>query len=94
MLNQLTAEQGLRAVTVDAAHALGDESRRGRLRPGMLGDVTILGGDVRGASADEIRAMTLIATIVPYQRSSWTRAESGTRPPARFGAVSFERSAG
>ena len=36
----LTAEQGLRAVTVDAAHALGDEARRGHLAPGTLGDVT------------------------------------------------------
>ncbi len=42
----LTAEQGLRAVTVDAAYALGDESRRGHLAPGTLGDVTILSGDV------------------------------------------------
>ena len=43
MLDQLlTAEQGLRAVTVDAAYALGDETRRGHLAPGTLGDVTIL----------------------------------------------------
>ena len=34
----LTAEQGLRAVTLDAAWALGDEARRGHLAPGMLGD--------------------------------------------------------
>jgi predicted amidohydrolase YtcJ len=60
----LTAEQGLRAVTIDAAHALGDDSRRGRLRPGMLGDVTILSGDVTDATPDEIRAMTVIGTIV------------------------------
>jgi predicted amidohydrolase YtcJ len=60
----LTAEQGLRAVTVDAAWALGDESRRGHLAPGTLGDVTILSGDVTDATPDEIRAMTVIATIV------------------------------
>ena len=42
----LTAEQGLRAVTLDAAWALGDEARRGHLAPGTLGDVTILCGDV------------------------------------------------
>lgn len=60
----LTAEQGLRAVTVDAAHALGDEALRGHLAPGVLGDVTILSGDVIGATPDEIRAMTVIATIV------------------------------
>lgn len=60
----LTAEQVLRALTVDAAYALGDESRRGHLAPGMLGDVTILSGDVFSATADEIRAMEVIATIV------------------------------
>jgi len=30
----------------------------------MLGDVTILSGDVSSATADEIRAMEVIATIV------------------------------
>jgi len=60
----LTAEQGLRAVTLDAAYALGDEARRGHLAPGTLGDVTILSGDVSSATADEIRAMEVIATIV------------------------------
>ena len=33
----LTAEQGLRAVTLDAAWALGDEGRRGHLAPGTAG---------------------------------------------------------
>jgi predicted amidohydrolase YtcJ len=60
----LTAEQGLRAVTVDAAWALSDEARRGHLAPGTLGDVTILSGDVLDATADEIRAMDVVATIV------------------------------
>ena len=65
VLNQLlNAEQGLRAVTHDAAYALGDEARRGHLAPGTLGDVTILSGDVTAASPDEIRALTVIATIV------------------------------
>ena len=60
----LTAEQGLRAVTLDAAWAVGDETRRGHLAPGTLGDVTILSGDVTDATPDEIRAMTVVATIV------------------------------
>jgi predicted amidohydrolase YtcJ len=60
----LTAEQGLRAVTLDAAYALGDEGRRGHLAPGTLGDVTILSGDVTDATPDEIRAMTVAAMIV------------------------------
>jgi hypothetical protein len=60
----LTAEQGLRTVTVDAAHALGDEARRGHLAPGALGDVTILSGDVLAATPDEIRGLDVVATIV------------------------------
>jgi predicted amidohydrolase YtcJ len=61
---QLTAAQGLRAITLDAAWALGDEARRGHLTRGTLGDVTILSGDVLAARPDEIRAMSVIATIV------------------------------
>jgi hypothetical protein len=65
MLDQLlTAEQGLRAVTFDAAYALHDESRRGHLAAGTLGDVTILSGDVLSASPDDIRALEVVATIV------------------------------
>jgi predicted amidohydrolase YtcJ len=64
LLQLLTAVQGLRAVTLDAAYALGDEARRGHLAPGTLGDVTILSGDVTTATPDEIRAMTVLATIV------------------------------
>jgi predicted amidohydrolase YtcJ len=60
----LTADQGLRGVTVEAAYALRDEARRGHLAPGTLGDVTVLSGDVTDATPDEIRAMTVIATIV------------------------------
>ncbi len=60
----LTAEQGLRAVTLDAAYALGDEMRRGHLAPGARGDVTILSGDIIGATPDEIRALAVVATIV------------------------------
>jgi predicted amidohydrolase YtcJ len=65
MLDQLlTAEQGLRAVTIDAAYALGDQDRRGHLAPGTLADVTILSGDVTSAAPDEIRELDVIATIV------------------------------
>ncbi len=60
----LTAEQGLRAVTVDAAYALGDEARRGHLAPGTLGDITILSGDVLDASPTTSGPWRSIATIV------------------------------
>jgi predicted amidohydrolase YtcJ len=60
----LTADQVLRAMTVDAAWALGDEANRGRLAVGTYGDVTILSGDVTSGTPDEIRALDVIATIV------------------------------
>jgi predicted amidohydrolase YtcJ len=61
----LTAEQGLRSVTLEAAYVLGDEANRGHLAPGTFGDVTILTGDLTGgATPDEIRAMEVVATIV------------------------------
>ena len=56
--------EGLRAITLDAAYALGDETRRRHLEPGTLGDVTILSGDVTSATPDEIRRMEVISTIV------------------------------
>jgi predicted amidohydrolase YtcJ len=60
----LTAEQGLRAVTVDAAWAIGDEARRGHLVPGTMGDVTVLSGDIATSTPDAIRALEVVATIV------------------------------
>jgi predicted amidohydrolase YtcJ len=60
----LTAEQGLRAVTVDAAWVLGDEGNRGHLAVGVYGDVTILSRDVTQGTPDEIRSTTVVATIV------------------------------
>ena len=56
--------EGLCAITLDAAYALGDETRRGHLDPGTLGDVTILSGDVTSATPDEIRRLEVISTIV------------------------------
>ena len=64
LLQLLTAEQGLAAVTVDAAWAIGDEAKRGRLAVGTYGDVTILSRDVIAGSADEIRSTNVVATIV------------------------------
>ena len=80
LLQLLTAEQGLRAVTLDAAYAVGDEARRGHLAPGTLGDVTVLSGDVTTATSDEIRAMSVIATIVGGVTSFCADPEICTRP--------------
>jgi predicted amidohydrolase YtcJ len=64
-MNQLlTAEEGLRSVTIEAAYALRDEARRGHLALGTFGDVTIMSGDVTSGTPDEIRALNVVATIV------------------------------
>jgi predicted amidohydrolase YtcJ len=60
----LTADEGLKMVTLDGAWAVGDEAHRGHLAVGTYGDVTILSGDVTAGTADEIRALDVIATIV------------------------------
>ena len=60
----LTADQALRAITIDAAYALGDEARRGHLAPGTYADITILSGNLTDATPDEIRALKVVATVV------------------------------
>lgn len=60
----LTPDQGLRAITTDAAYAINDEANRGRLAPGTYGDVTILSGDITAGAPDDIRSLSVIATIV------------------------------
>ena len=60
----LTFEQALRSVTIDAAYAIGGDDLRGRLTTGTYGDVTILDGDMAGASPDELRQLSIVATIV------------------------------
>ncbi len=60
----LTAEQGLRAVTVEAAYALGDEAFRGHLALGTYADITVLSRDVTSGTPDDIRSSQVVATIV------------------------------
>jgi len=64
LLQTLTAEQGLAAVTTGAAYALNDEAHRGHLAPGTYADITILSGDATAGTPDEIRDLQIIATIV------------------------------
>jgi hypothetical protein len=64
MAQTLTYEQALRAVTIDAAFAIGADDLRGHLAPGTYGDLTILSGEMEGATPDEIRDMSVVATIL------------------------------
>jgi predicted amidohydrolase YtcJ len=60
----LTFEQALRSVTLDAAYAIRADDLRGHLAPGTYGDITILDGDMAGATPDAIRDLSVTATIV------------------------------
>jgi predicted amidohydrolase YtcJ len=42
----ITVEQAVRSYTHGSAFAAGEESRKGRLAPGMLADMAILDGDI------------------------------------------------
>ncbi len=57
------AESALRAATVDAAWIAGDENVRGRLAPGFLADLVLLGDDPIRADPDRLGDVDVIATF-------------------------------
>jgi predicted amidohydrolase YtcJ len=61
---RLTPEEALAGFTTDAAFAGFDEERRGRIISGFDADLTVLGADPLTASASELRAGGVHATIV------------------------------
>ena len=60
----LTLDEALFAHTVDAAFAIGWEDEIGSLEPGKAASVTIVDGDLRNASPDEVREMEIWSTII------------------------------
>ena len=65
--HRLTLEEALFAHTIDAAFAVGLETRIGSLEPGKDADLTLLADDIRGAEPDEVERATVAATIVAGQ---------------------------
>lgn len=61
---RVTAEQALRAYTADTAWAAGDEDRRGRVAPGVLADLVVLGDDPVTVDTAEIGRIPVLATFV------------------------------
>jgi predicted amidohydrolase YtcJ len=61
---RIDAETALRAYTVDAAWAAGDEQRRGTLAPGKLADFVILSEHPARVDPDRIGAIEVLATVV------------------------------
>jgi predicted amidohydrolase YtcJ len=69
----ISLDDAIRAYTVNGAYASFEESIKGTLAPGMLGDVTVYETDLRGVAAEEIGNVQIDFTIVDgrvaYQRA-------------------------
>lgn len=61
---RLTLEEALRAHTIDAAVAIGMEDRIGSLRPGKLGDATVIDGDLFAAAPEHIGDLSCWMTVL------------------------------
>jgi predicted amidohydrolase YtcJ len=60
----ITAEQALRAHTLNAAHAIGREDDLGSIAPGKRADFAVLAGDPLAVPSDEIAAIDVLQTWV------------------------------
>lgn len=73
----VSVEEAIRAYTVNAAYAAHEERRKGALKPGMTGDVTIFSADLRTVPADELTEqhadMTIIGGEVVAERAAAVR---------------------
>lgn len=61
---RIDVETALRAYTVNNAYAAGMEDRKGKIRPGMLADLTVLSDDITDIPVAEIRNTEVLYTIV------------------------------
>lgn len=72
---RLSLHDVLAAYTIGGAYAEHTEDRKGMLRPGYLGDVVILSGDIETTPVDEIGAMSVTVTVCGG-RVVWEAAEN------------------
>jgi predicted amidohydrolase YtcJ len=80
---RLSLDEALRAHTIDAARAIGMEDRIGSLRPGKLGDVTIVDGNLDATEPERIASLGMWMTILDGQ-SVWSAGgESARSAPQR-----------
>jgi predicted amidohydrolase YtcJ len=61
---RLTVEEAVRAYTLDAAWAAGQEKGRGSIEKGKLADMTVLGTDIMKADPSAIPGIEIIATVL------------------------------
>ncbi|MFA7137863.1 MAG: amidohydrolase family protein, partial [Bacteroidales bacterium] len=64
MENALTREEALRSVTIWAAKAGFDESRKGSLEPGKVADFVILNQDILSVDESAVLKTKVLATFV------------------------------
>ncbi len=74
---RISVEEAIRAYTVNAAYASFAEQRRGRLVPGMVGDVTIFDQDLRAMEPDTITSAKADVTIADG-KVIWDRANDAS----------------
>lgn len=60
---RLTPHQGLRALTIDAAHQYGEEDDKGSIAPGKLADFAILDADPTAVPVDAIKDIKVVETV-------------------------------
>jgi predicted amidohydrolase YtcJ len=80
--DRVTAEQALRAYTLDAAWAGHDEQRRGSLSPGKHADFVLLAEDPLEVPGDRIGAIDVLATFVAGRCVHGADALDGRTTPA------------
>lgn len=61
---KITVEEAVKAYTTDAAYASFDESKKGRLLPGMLADFVVLDKDIFTIPCAEIESTKVLLTVV------------------------------
>jgi predicted amidohydrolase YtcJ len=72
---RLGLHEVLAAYTIGGAFAEHTEDRKGMLRPGYLGDVVVLSGDIEATPVDQIGCMSVAVTICDG-RVVWDAAEN------------------
>jgi predicted amidohydrolase YtcJ len=61
---RITPSQAIDLFTRSAAYATFDEEEKGMIRPGFLGDLVILAEDPRAVSAEAIKEIRVLMTVV------------------------------
>lgn len=81
---RLDLETSLRAYTANNAWAAGEESLKGRLKPGMLADIAVLDQDLFAIAPDRIKDVKVVLTIVGgrvvHAAAPFARTLSGRAP--------------